>query len=293
LKIGFIGAGKVGKALGLYFKRYGLEVGGYYSRTEASAFFAAGLVGCEGFFTIEALAKECDVIFLTVPDLALGGLDTSCTALVRESKISSDRYWVHVSGALSSDCLAELRKTGSPVGSMHPLQSFGDPDESEKHLDRILFSIEGTPEAERIILKILEETGGKVSRIQTEQKPLYHAGACIVSNFLVTLLESGFRCFESAGVDREKIFDAVKPLIDSTLGNIREKGTVNALTGPIARGDYNTLGIHLQALREALPSELAFYKEMAEKTIDMIAGKTITEEQEQNLRNTIKEKNHG
>ncbi|MPN47000.1 hypothetical protein SDC9_194600 [bioreactor metagenome] len=142
-------------------------------------------------------------------------------------------------------------------------------------------------------MEILKITGGKVSRIETGQKPLYHAGACIVSNFLVTLLESGIQCFEAAGIGRENIFDAVKPLIDSTLRNIREKGTVSALTGPIARGDYNTLGIHLQALREDLPSELQFYKEMAEKTIDMIAGKRITKEQEQNLRNTIKEKQYG
>ncbi len=291
MNIGFIGAGKVGKALGLYFKRWGLEIRGYYSRTEASAKSAAELVGCGAFGTPEALAEECGVIFMTVPDLALGELDASCAALVREKRISPHLCWVHVSGALASDCLAELRKEGCPVGSMHPLQSFGEARESGKNLDRALFTVEGTAEA--VILEILKTTGAKTSRIGTAQKPLYHAGACIVSNYLVTLLESGFRCFEAAGVEQEKIFDAVKPLIDSTLGNIRDKGTVNALTGPIARGDYNTLEIHLRSLGEDLPSELRLYKEMAEKTIDMIAGKTITKEQEQNLLSTMKENWYG
>lgn len=287
VNIGFVGAGKVGKALGLYFQRHGLELSGYCSRSAASAAAAAALTGTKAFPDLESLAGASEVIFITVPDLAIGEIDAAAAALIGAGAIPAGQCWIHVSGALPSDCLTGLKAAGAPVGSMHPLQSFGEPAESAERLGNTLFSIEGTEQAADIMRRVLDKTGARVSEMTAAQKPLYHAGACVVSNYLVTLLESGIRFFEAAGIDRENVFDAIRPLIDSTLSNIREKGTVDALTGPIARGDYNTLNIHLQALERQLPSETAFYRVMAEKTIEMIAGKRLTKQQEQNLLKTL------
>ncbi len=289
MNIGFIGAGKVGKALGLYFRRHGLELSGYCSRTEASAHTAAALTGSGVFPDLETLARCSDVIFLTVPDLALEEVDGSAAALVGENRVSAGLCWLHVSGALASGCLARLRALGCPVGSMHPLQSFGDPAESAGRLNRAVFSIEGTEEAVGIMSLILAKTGGNLSRIRSEQKPLYHAGACVLSNYLVTLLDSGLRYFEAAGMEREQVIAAVDPLIEATLANVREKGTVDALTGPIVRGDLNTLRVHLQALEDQLPSELGLYRVMAEKTVRMIAEKRITKQQENSLLKRLEE----
>lgn len=283
MNIGFIGAGKVGTALGLYFKRYGLNVMGYYSRTAASALAAAGLTASDSFPDLRTLAGCCDVIFITTSDSALREIDGQAAVLTEAKAISADRCWIHVSGALPSDCLAGLKAAGCPVGSMHPLQSFGDPKESATKLDRTLFSVEGTERAVETIRCILRETGGNFSRISTQQKPLYHAGACVVSNYLVTLLDCGMKFFEAAGLERDTIYDAISPLLESTLANVREKGTVEALTGPIVRGDCNTLRVHLQALKRDLPTELQFYKAMAIKTVEMIAEQRISEEQEKSL----------
>lgn len=287
MKVGFVGAGKVGRALGLYFGRYGVGLSGYCSRTYRSAADAAGLTRSRAFDGMEDLIDASGMIFLTVPDGALAEVDAQAAALMREKENPADRCWIHTSGALSSDCLEKLKASGCPVGSMHPLQSFGTPEKSAQSLDRALFSVEGTNEAVEALRLLLGKTNGQFSLISAARKPLYHAGACIVSNYLVTLLESGIRCFEAAGIGRKDVFRAIGPLIDSTLCNVQEKGAVEALTGPIVRGDSNTLNVHLRSIGESLPSELGFYREMAAKTIEMIAGKRITKEQEDQLRKLL------
>jgi predicted short-subunit dehydrogenase-like oxidoreductase (DUF2520 family) len=278
LEIGFIGAGKVGKALGLYFIGHGLSLSGYYSRTESSADEAAKLTSSHAFKTLRTLVDSSDVIFITVPDQSIAEIDREAAAVLNEYAVMPEICWFHVSGAHSSDILAGIRKTGCEAGSMHPLQSFGDPAASAESLARTLFTLEGTEKAVSVIRSILDRTGGKYVRIEAENKPLYHAGASIVSNFLVTLIESGIRLFEASGMVRAQVFQAIEPLIDATLSNVREKGTIDALTGPIVRGDYDTVRVHLKALEDSLPSELEFYKAMALKTALMLDGNRLDHE---------------
>lgn len=289
MKIGFIGAGKAGKALGLYFKNHGLDISGYCSRTENSALFAAGLTGSHGFPSLNELMDMSDVIFFTVPDHALEYIDASISELIEKKTEYKRTCFLHVSGALPSSCLKKLSAAGAVLGSMHPLLSFGEPNKSAAELDGALFTIEGTDEAVIIMQDILKRTGGDCSTILPLNKPLYHAGASVVSNFLVTLIESGIRCFETAGVDREKATKAMMPLIYSTLENIRTKGTTNALTGPIVRGDCNTIKMHLEAFRKDLPGEKEFYKTMAKKTVGMISGTQIDKKQEKKLIELLEE----
>jgi predicted short-subunit dehydrogenase-like oxidoreductase (DUF2520 family) len=290
LKIGFIGAGKAGKALGLYFKNHGLDISGYFSRSGASAENAAVLTGSAAFRSINTLLESSGVIFLTVPDHALEEMDVLISELLKNRPEFKNICFLHVSGALPSGCMKSLGLSGAELGSMHPLLSFGEPDKSAGKLEGALFTIEGTGKALEVMGDILETTGGKYGIIPPENKPLYHAGAAVVSNYLVTLLESGLRCFEAAGIERAQATQAVMPLVYSTLENIRGKGTVNALTGPIARGDFNTVAAHAEALKNELPGELEFYKTMARKTIEMISGIRIDDKQEKMLRQILEEK---
>ena len=290
--IGFIGAGKVGKALGLYFKSHGLLISGYYSKTQQSASDAAKLTGSNEFTTIKELAATSRAIFLTVPDQALTDIDREIAALLREHAVAPEKVWIHVSGAHPANCLEEIKATGGAVGSMHPLQSFGDPESSASRLEKVWFTLEGTDKAVLTIKAILNETGGQYSLIDAESKPLYHAGACVVSNFLVTLLESGIRFFETSGMDRKDIFPAIMPLIDATLSNICEKGTIDALTGPIVRADFDTVSAHLTAMAAQLPEESDFYKSMANKTIKMLDGKRLMREQAECLQCILEGTDH-
>jgi predicted short-subunit dehydrogenase-like oxidoreductase (DUF2520 family) len=109
-----------------------------------SAHTAARLTGSEKYETIKDLAEFSDIIFLTVTDQALGGIDNRVSALIRDKTINAQKIWIHVSGAHSSDCLDGIKASGSAAGSMHPLQSFGDPAASAERLDKAWFTIEGT-----------------------------------------------------------------------------------------------------------------------------------------------------
>jgi len=289
LKIGFIGAGKVGQALGLYFVHHGLTLSGYSSRTAASAQEAAALTGGKWFYRMEDVAKESSVLFLTTPDHALPAVDEEAAALLSTHSDWQDKVWLHVSGAHASTCLACLSAAGCPVGSLHPLQSFGNPEISAEMLEKTHFSAEGTPKALQAVRQILGQTGGSCSKISTRDKPLYHTGACVISNYLVTLLDSGMRFMQAAGMDQDTLFEAVLPLIDGTLKNIREKGTLQALTGPIVRADYDTVAAHCRAIQHAMPQDAAWYRALAEKTVAFAEeGERLSHEQAETFRRILK-----
>lgn len=288
MKIGFIGAGKAGRALGLYLKAHDLDVFGYYSKTYDSAEKAAHLTGTKAFDTMEALVDACKIIFITTPDQALADIDRQISAYLNEKAVPSQKIFIHVSGAYAADCLVGIKTAGCPVGSMHPLQSFGEASGSAKQLETTHFCIEGTPKAMEVMHAILKKTGGRYDHILPRHKPLYHAGACVISNFLVTLLDSGMRYMEGAGIKKENLYAAIEPLIISTLRNIREKGPQDALTGPIVRGDFDTLQLHLKAIEKDLPSQLALYRTMAQKTVMMAGEKRLTKEQTVRFRELMK-----
>ncbi len=144
-----------------------------------------------------------------MPDHALRETDVLAAEAVGELEVSEKICFVHTSGALPSGCLGHLTAAGCSVGSMHPLQSFGEASESAARLDRTLFSVEGDEKAVASVTGILEKTGARVSFLTAEQKPLYHAGACVVSNYLVTLVDSGLEYFEAAGISRAYAMDAI------------------------------------------------------------------------------------
>ena len=288
MKIGFIGAGKVGKALGLYWKDHGLELSGYYSRSPQSARDAAALTESQAFSTLKEVIDVSEILFLTVPDAALEEVDRAVSVLLQVHKRVGGKIWFHVSGAYPASCLTGILELGYDVGSLHPLESFGgSAAASAKRLERVWFTVEGTDKAVETARTILEKTGGQYSRIDPAGKPLYHAGACVISNFFVTLIESGIKLFEASGMEREAILEAVPPLMEASWNNLREQGAVDALTGPIVRADFETVGVHLKAMAEKLPAEMDFYKAMARKTAGMIENRRLSRAQTEKLQRML------
>lgn len=283
LTAGFVGAGRVGQALGLYLANHKQKISGFFSKSIASSKAAAALTGADAFDSLLALTHASDIIFITTPDMAITDIDRQAAFLINTDPKLISKIWLHTSGAYSSEQLKEIKKTGCPVGSMHPLQSFGDPKVSAKQLENTYFNIHGTGEALEAIEIILKAAGNNYSLISAESKPLYHAGACIISNFLVTLLDSGISLMEAAGIERKKIFPAVQPLIMSTLENIRQYDTAIALTGPIARGDTETLSAHIKAIKEVIPEQLELYTTMAKKTAEIAGRGRLTAQQLQSI----------
>ena len=108
-------------------------------------------------------------------------------------------------------------------------------------------------------MALVEALGGEYFFIDREAKPLYHAGACVVSNYLVTLLDLGIKLLESTGIPSAMASRALLPLVHGTINNVEKIGIPQALTGPIARGDIATVSKHLDCMRELAPELVKLY----------------------------------
>lgn len=283
INIGFIGAGKVGTALGLYFQKHQLNIKGYYSKTALSAKKAALTTASHSYDDLTALVTVCDVIFITTTDMAL-------PVIAKEISLTkpAGKVFFHTSGAHSSYILAEITAVDGITGCIHPLQSFADINSSARLLEKTFFTIEGMPTAVKTARTLLQHTDGKYSEISSGQKPLYHTGASILANYLVTLVSFGMDCLEQAGIEKTDLPYAIEPLLRGTIDNILGKGPIDALTGPIVRNDSNTVALQLQAVKEHLPAKECLFRTLSLATVDMIKDKHLTQQQAINFYKLLK-----
>lgn len=272
MKIGFIGAGKVGTSLGIFFKNNGLSLSGYFSRSEASSQNAADLTESCLFSDISALIKASNLVLITTGDDQISSVVNQIAQL---SCLTENHTLIHTSGALSTDLFDPIKAIGCGLCSLHPIMSFSDIINAAQNLSSTVFTLEGNKKGLADVEKILEITENPYFIINKEHKVLYHAAACILSNYLVTLMNSGFGLLKATGIAEDQITKAFMPLITATLGNIENSGTVNALTGPLVRGDENTITAHVQAIKTQTPEFLPLYQTMGLATIDMIKDKRI------------------
>lgn len=266
MKIGFIGAGKVGTSFGAYLYKKGFNVIGYYSRTFNSAENAIKYSRGKAFNNIKDLAKLADMIFITTND---DNITKVCQGLVQEDCLKEGQVLIHMSGASSSRALKSAKKKGCSIYSMHPLQAFASVERAVKDLENTVFSIEGDGDRIHLLEEILKTTGNKYFKLTSQQKTIYHATACVVSNYLVTLMDYGLSLFESIGIEKNEGYKALYPLIEGTIKNIYSLGTDKALTGPIARGDIQTIEKHLKSLEGTASNKTDFYKIMGAMTLEI------------------------
>ena len=276
MKFGFIGAGKVGMAFGMYLRIKGFHVQGYYSRNYVSAQTAATKTNSQAYETLEQLMSEIDFLWITTPDDEIQGV---CNHLAERKLFREGQIIAHMSGAAPSSLLQEAQKQGCCIYSVHPLQAVAGIEKALRDLENTYFCIEGDPEKMSVIEALFVKLGNPIFKLTTEQKVLYHAGACVFSNYLVTLVDQGLSYFENIGIAKEEGFKAVLPLIMGTLHNIEDMGTARALTGPIARGDQRTVENHVRALTEHIPESLAFYRKMGQMTLEIASKEKLRDRQ--------------
>ncbi|WP_425449354.1 Rossmann-like and DUF2520 domain-containing protein [Dethiothermospora halolimnae] len=285
MKIGFIGAGKVGTTFGIYLKNNGFNIYGYNSRTKESGETSAKLTDSQ-YYSIYDLSHGSDIIFITTGD---DEIENVIDRLADNNLLKEGQIIAHMSGASSSDILKRAKKKGCFVYSIHPLQSFADIKKGVEDLKDTVFSIEGDKEKIDLIEDILNRCGNKYFEITKEQKSIYHATACVVSNYLVTLMDYGLSLFKSIGIDKDDGFKALYPLIDGTIKNIYGLGTEKALTGPISRGDIKTIERHINSLKDD-KEKLKLYKILGLETLQLAEKEKLKDgEKISNLKNILKE----
>ncbi|MDF2545279.1 MAG: hypothetical protein K0R93_177 [Anaerosolibacter sp.] len=272
MKFGFIGAGKVGIAFGMYLRKKGFHIQGYFSRNFMSAQIAAAKTNSHAYKEEEQLLREIDFLWITTPD---DEIKEVCNSLAKRKLFRKGQIVAHMSGAAPSTHLEEAHKEGCYIYSIHPLQSFAEIEKAVKDLENTYFGLEGDIEKISIIEDLFEKLGNPIFKLSTEHKGLYHAAACVFSNYLVSLIDEGLTYLDAIGINREEGFKAVLPLMLGTLHNIDAMGTTKALTGPIVRGDQLTVEKHIEILEKELPESVMFYKRMGQMTLDIASGEKL------------------
>ncbi len=277
-KIAIIGAGRAGCAIGLALADSGYKIVSVAGRSHESQ------VRAEGFFpkaivTSDAAqaAKEAEVVIIATGD---GQIEEVCKAVRAGGGFEVGKIAVHLSGATSLKALEAAKMAGADVASLHPNRSFADADRPLKELSGTYFGITASSKrAERFLKDMVVALGGKVISIKDKDKPLYHAAACIASNYLVALVHLVQETYRNAGLDEVDSDEIFWPLLEGTLKNIKAKGRAGALTGPIARGDTETIKGHLLALRERSEEDARLYAALGLKTVQVAKLKgTLTQD---------------
>ncbi|MFW6133217.1 MAG: Rossmann-like and DUF2520 domain-containing protein [Planctomycetota bacterium] len=269
--IAIIGAGRVGTAVGVLAARANWPVAAVASRTPASAEAAARRIGPDvrAVSPVEA-ARAGGLVLLTVPDGAVAGV---CAELAEEGALVHRPLVAHCSGALDSGVLSPARRVGCEAASCHPLQTFPTVAAAVERLGGASFFIEGDESAAQALERLVAAVGGRARRIAGGTKVLYHAAAVMACNELVALLDGAARLGAAAGLDPREHLAALGPLVRATVENVLSLGAERALTGPVERGDVETVRRHAEALGGVEAPLRAAYCALGRLTVDLARRK--------------------
>ncbi|MBM3326985.1 MAG: DUF2520 domain-containing protein [Calditrichaeota bacterium] len=216
-----------------------------------------GKPGCQSSAVDSASESAIDYDESTAGSLSVACLDSR---LHENDAPHAHLIVAHTAGAISAEVLAPLREVNTAVMAWHPLQTFTG-DEGAELLEGVTFGIDGDDEAVSVGEALALKLDGKPLRIETDKRALYHLGAVFACNFLAALAGISLDLLKKAGIDERRALEALSPLLTATVGNIARKGLPDAITGPVRRGDVETIQKHL-ALLKPYPEVEKLYREL-------------------------------
>jgi len=261
--LGVIGMGKVGTTLARLYIERGYTIAATSSRgTSVSA---------------HEVVRAADLTLICVPDDAIPSIVLSIVA--HESNLS-EKAVVHTSGAHNARIIDWLTRQGARVGSLHPAYPFADVESAVTGLIGATFAIEAVDERlKRWLSDLVSAVDGHVIWLTADQKALYHAALCIASNYTVTLYDIAHGLLQGLGATQTSVDQALSVLMAGTVHNLQTKGIPDALTGPLVRGDIQTINAHLAAL-EAVHTDIVYdlYRLLASMTLPMVRARGTSTE---------------
>jgi predicted short-subunit dehydrogenase-like oxidoreductase (DUF2520 family) len=274
--IAILGMGKVGTAIGFLLRSAGYKIAAIASRSPASINQGVAYTGGKPYTDFSEAASHAECIFITTSDDAIASV---CEKITRGGSIKPGKKVIHMSGVGGLNLLEEARRSGAYTASIHPLQSFADVEGAITNIPGSTFGITSDDEIKSWSVQVVKDLGGNPFFILDTDKPLYHAAACIASNYLTTLIHMVQAIYQSLGLVREDAMHAFWPLV---------KGTVHALTGPIARGDMGTLKKHIEALHNKAPVFLRAYSALGILTTEIgVEKKTISPQDAERMKKLL------
>ena len=264
-----VGAGMVGTAIGYLLKKAGYEIVAIADKSAAALRRAQSYTGGKAYRKPQEILHEADCILITTPD----DIILSVCKDIALSPLIKGKYIFHMSGAGGLDLLEPAKKAGAAVASIHPLQSFSSIDNAIQNIPSSYFGITADAKAKTRAETIVLALGGKPIYISSKQKSLYHAAACVASNYLVSLLNVVESIYQSIGISEKDAKKAYLPLIYGSLKNIELSDSIQALTGPIVRGDSGTIQKHVDAINANLPQYASLYSSLGLVTVNLARKK--------------------
>ncbi len=263
LRVGIIGAGRVGAVLGAALTRAGHRVIAASGVSNESTTRIARLLPGARLRPADKVPVGADLLIIAVPDDALAGL---VVGLVEAGSIASGHIVAHTSGAHGIGVLGPAVAAGAHPMALHPAMTFsGHPEDLDRLAAGISFGVTAPAELRPIATRLVADLGGAVEWIAEDDRPLYHAALVHGANHLVTLVNEAMDHLRDAGVHRPE--RVLEPLLRAALQNTFSHGDA-ALTGPVARGDAGTIAKHLATLRATAPDSVPVYLALARRTAD-------------------------
>jgi predicted short-subunit dehydrogenase-like oxidoreductase (DUF2520 family) len=252
-RVGFVGAGRVGKGLSLALATAGYQITGVAGRSPREK---------------QHILDQSEIVFLTVPDDAL-------PSVCRELEWEESKSAVHCSGAAELAVLTHAREEGAQVGGFHPLQMFADPEVAARGLKGCTIAVEADEPLAGMLLRMVADLGARPLRVPPGARAAYHAAAHYAGPFVAALLAEATSIWGRLGIAENDALAALLPLVRGSLDAIEHSGLAHAMAGSVARGDVQTLKRHLDALRALDPQLEEFYRRIALKTVPLAlaAGK--------------------
>ncbi|MGO9271988.1 MAG: Rossmann-like and DUF2520 domain-containing protein [Terriglobia bacterium] len=274
-----VGPGRLGQALGRLLAEAGVPMRWVAARRIEAARRAVEFIGMgEPVWLSDPAVLEASVFLLTTADSAIEPLAKDLAARLpartgpragqgRNDQSRGAGSWkgkvvLHTCGSLPSDVLAPLRRLGAAVGSLHPFQTVPSPEAGVRNLKGCYWGIEGDAAAVRVARRWVKMMGGRAFPVRADRKILYHAAAFLVCPTVVTLMERSARLLEKSGVPERIARPMLAAFVAETAGNFSALGPQQSLTGPVARGDWQTVKLHLAALRRLAPEVVPVYTEL-------------------------------
>lgn len=278
-----IGIGRLGGALALALSEKNYEIENLFARKREPAEKIAEatkseILSDDGFDKISS-----DLILIATQDSEIERVAEKLARNLRTNPIV-----LHTSGSLSSDILKNLKDTGCPTGSLHPLVSVSDAFLGKRRFQNAFFCVEGDAAAVEVAEQIVFALGGKSFSIEPQYKPLYHASAVTACGHLVAVVDTAIEMLSGCGLSENEAKEILLPLIESTVENLISQSTGEALTGTFARADAETFQRHFEIMeREVSREALEIYLLLGERSLKLAEKQDADAKRLENMRRKI------
>lgn len=272
--LNIIGCGNVAKTLAHLWNKAGVvEIGCVLNQSQQSADASVSFIGAGRALSSLDKCDRADYYLVGCGDDQLA----DCLQQLDETKLVKTGDTVfHCSGSKPSSMIKSYQFDGVYSASLHPIKSFANPQDAITSFKSTYCGFEGDETAVTVLKDWVEAIGGVPFDIDPEKKLTYHAASVFACNYMVALQELSISAFAQSGVDRGLAMKILEPIVKGTADNIFKLGTAKALTGPIARGDYQVVSDQLDAVSDWDKSAAEIYKELGLVASDLSEKKGVS-----------------